>query len=179
MKQINWFFLVAGTFVMIYVMSVTGKSLKTPATPLGILNLELAYNSSKINTVLIAWSGSGENETNRISAAKKNTWLDFIFIFFYALFLFYSCITISDSFTGLTRSLGRFFAAGALNAGLLDIAENAGMLMTLNGFSSNSIALLTAICSAIKWSLALAALFYVLFLGPLYLLRKMNNRNHP
>ena len=173
MKTINWLFLVAGTFIMIYIMASTGRTLTTKATPQGILNLELAYNKSKTNTVLQAWTPSGPNDVNNIRAAIKNTWLDFIFLFFYSLFLFYSCKTLAESFTGFTNKLGIFLAMGALNAGMLDIAENAGMLLTLNGFSSNSISLFTAICSSIKWVLALSALAYILVCSPFVLYKKI------
>lgn len=173
MKKINWLFLVAGTFTMLFIMASTGSSLKTPATPRGILNLELAYNNSKVNTVLEAWAPNGLNRTDNIKIAIKNTWLDFIFLFFYSLFLFYACKTISESFTGFINSFGKFLAVGALNAGLLDILENAGMLITLNGFSTTSISLLTTICSVIKWILALSALVYILFIGPFFIYRKI------
>jgi len=173
MKKINWLFLVAGTFIMIYIMAITGSTLKTAATPHGILDLELAYNSSKAQTILNAWTPINEHGTNNIKAAIKNTWLDFIFLFFYSLFLFYSCKTIAESYTGFISSLGKLLAMGALNAGMLDIAENAGMLFTLHGFTSNGISIFTAICSVIKWVLALSALAYLLLTGPLALLKKI------
>ena len=173
MKTINWIFLVAGTVIMIYVMTVTGKPLKMPATPLGILNLEFAYNASKTGAVMAAWSIPGLNGIDTVQAAIRNTWLDFVFLFFYSLFLFYCCKTIAESFSGFIQKTGKVLALGALYAGLLDIAENAGMLFTLNGFSSNGIALCTTICSVIKWILALSALAYVVLLGPLFILRKI------
>ena len=175
MKKINWLFLVAGTFIMMYIMASTGRSLNTPATPLGILNLEFAYNSSKAHAVIEAWAPTRSNSTDNIRVAIKNTWLDFIFLFFYSLFLFYACKTIAESFTGFVHKLGVLLAMGALNAGLLDIAENAGMLITLNGFSTGSIALLTTICSVIKWILALSALAYLLLAGAFALYRKIKN----
>ncbi|MEP7166232.1 MAG: hypothetical protein ABI741_16135 [Ferruginibacter sp.] len=176
MKKINWLFLVAGTFIMLYIMAITGRSLKTPATPLGILNLEFAYNSSKAHAVLEAWAPIASNGTDNIRVAIKNTWLDFIFLFFYSLFLFYACKTISESFRGFIHKLGIFLAIGALNAGFLDIGENAGMLITLNGFSTGSIALFTTICSVIKWILALPALAYLLLAGPFALYRNIKEK---
>jgi len=173
MKKINWLFLVAGTFIMMYIMASTGRSLNTPATPLGILNLEFAYNSYRANAVIEAWAPIDSNGIDNISVAIKNTWLDFIFLFFYSLFLFYACKSIAESFTGFIYKLGLLFAMGALNAGLLDIAENAGMLITLNGFSTGSMALFTTICSVIKWVLALSALVYVLLAGPFAFYKRM------
>lgn len=172
MKKINWLFIVAGTFMMLYIMVRTGKPLETAATPWGILNLEFAFNVANANAVIKTWALQQTGNISHVKIAIQNTWLDFIFLFFYALFLFYSCKTIAESFEGPLQTMGKFLAMGALNAGLLDIAENAGMLLMLNGFSSNGIALLTSICSFIKWMLALSALLYVLIFGPLYLLKK-------
>ncbi len=172
-KKINWLFLVAGTLIMLYVMASTGRTLKTTATPLGILNLEFAYTSDKVNTVLEAWSPGRSNSTDNIRIAIKNTWLDFIFLFFYSLLLFYACMIISGSCSGFFQKLGMFLAMGALNAGLLDIAENAGMLISLNGFTSNSISMFTTICSVIKWVLALSALAYILLAGPFFVYKRM------
>ena len=77
--------LVAGTFIMMIVMAKTGATLKTPATPKGILDLEFAYNQTKITTVMTAWTDN--SSINNIRVAKENTWFDFIFIVFYSLLL--------------------------------------------------------------------------------------------
>ena len=77
------FFFLAGSLVMIYVMAKTGQPLKTPVTPQGILNLEFAYNSDKVDGIVNNWAS-----INTVTAAKQNTWLDFIFLFFYSGFLF-------------------------------------------------------------------------------------------
>lgn len=74
-----------GSLVMVIVMSKTSATLKTPATPLGILDLEFAYNGTKGGTVLTAWNAN--EKIDNIEVAKFNTWLDFIFLFFYSLFL--------------------------------------------------------------------------------------------
>src|SRR6187399_2153503 len=88
----------AGTLLMIYIMSRTGASLKTPATPLGILNLEFAYDTAKTSVVMNAWAPS--NNIDNIAAAKLNTWVDFLFIFFYSFFLFFACTKIAETFRG-------------------------------------------------------------------------------
>jgi hypothetical protein len=57
---------------------------------------------------------------------------------------------------------GNLVAKGALLAGILDIIENAGMLLTLNGQGSSAISFCTTFVSVIKWGLALIAVLYVL-----------------
>lgn len=157
-----------GTIIMIYFMSRTGAPLKTPVTPNGILNLEFASDSTKVNTILTAWRLNPGVDI--IEAARKNTYLDFIFIFFYALFLYLASIKLNKLFGGKFGKAGKRIGLGALLAGGLDVLENAGMLVSLSGHTSNPVALFTVICAAIKWALAGIAVLYVMT-GAISLLR--------
>lgn len=157
MKKYALLILLLGTLIMIVVMGKTGAPLKTAATPNGILQLEFAYNTEKTSTVIQAWAPDGNS--NRIHAAQINTYLDFIFLFFYTLFLFFTC----DKIARISKSkTGAMIANGIIWAGLLDVLENAGMLFTLAGNTSGTIAFMTTFFSVIKWALAAAAVLYVL-----------------
>ena len=125
------------------VIAKTGAPLKTPSTPEGILDLEFAYHKAAASVVVNSWAGTGG--FNIIRAAKVNIWLDFIFLFFYALLLYYSCNAIASSFDGFLFIAGRLIAKGALAAGLLDVIEKAGMLITLNGMLSNGTTMVTVV----------------------------------
>ena len=159
-----------GSLVMVIVMAKTSATLKTVATPLGILNLEFAYNSAKAGTVLNAWQPN--KKIDNIEVAKVSTWLDFIFLFFYSLFLFTGCKILSANYSEAIQNAGMMLAKGAILAGLLDIVENAGMLFTLHGNTNNTFLFLTAAASIIKWILALVALTYLLVFGVGHLFRK-------
>ena len=159
-----------GSLVMVIIMAKTSTTLKTSATPLGILNLEFAYSSTKAGIVLNAWQPN--EKIDNIEVATFNTWLDFIFLFFYSLFLFTGCKILSANYSGTIQNAGLMLAKGAILAGLLDIVENVGMLFTLHGNSNNVILLLTTAASIIKWILALAAVAYLLVFGAGYLARK-------
>ena len=152
-----------GSLTMAVIVTISGESLKTKDTPMGVLNLEFAYNSAKTTTVLNAWAPNAS--VDNIEVAKHNTWLDFIFLFFYSIFLFLASKAISRLFGGSFGRAGKLIARGALIAGLLDILENTGMLITLSGSGSDTIALFTTICSVAKWLLALVAVLYVLMAG--------------
>lgn len=168
MKKYFLLFFLIGSLAMTVVMTKTGEPLKTPATPHGILDLEFAYNTAKTNTVINTWASI--NSVDTIAAAKWNTWLDFVFLFFYAIFLNLASNRLSVSFGGAFGKAGRFIAKGALFAGLLDIIENFGMLLTLSGYGSGPVAFFTSLSSVIKWALALIAVLYVLT-GAIGLLR--------
>ncbi len=138
-------------------MGKTGATLKTVDTTKGILDLEFAYNTSKVSQIINAWSAKAA--VDNISKAKINTYLDFIFLTFYALFLFFICKKVA---TLNTSKVGLLIAKGAILAGVLDIIENIGMLISLSGYPSNIVAIITTICASIKWVLAIVALIYLI-----------------
>ena len=57
---------------------------------------------------------------------------------------------------------GNIIAIAALFAGFFDVLENIGMLLSLHGHISGSIAFFTTFFSVIKWVLAGIAVLYVL-----------------
>ena len=161
-NKITWIILFAGTLAMVYVMRETGKTLKTGTTPKGILDLEFAHNSEKVEAVLNAWSVKGDTGS-AIDDAKRNTYFDFIFLLFYSSFLYCSCILLGRSGSIPTiKKLSVFFAIAALLAGLLDIMENIGMLQSLDGKVSDSIAIFTTFCAGIKWTLVILVILFLL-----------------
>ncbi len=160
MKKLLLPFFLTGTLMMMVVMAKTGSTLKTPATPMGILDLEFAYNMSKTVTVLNAWAPTPQ--LDNITVAKINTWWDFVFLFFYAGFLFIACKKIAATFNGPVARAGNIIAKAAILAGILDILENIGMFITLHGHTSSVVAFGTTFISVIKWLLAIIAVLYVL-----------------
>lgn len=160
MKKLLLPFFFIGTIAMIFVMVKTGAVLKMPETPNGILNLEFAYNTAQTNNIINAWRSTGK--PNNVLAAIYNTFYDFIFLFFYAGFLFLACKKIAANIQGPVARAGNIIARAAILAGILDLLENTGMLLTLHGHASNAIAFLTVFFSVIKWTLAIIAVLYVL-----------------
>lgn len=152
-------------------MQHTGASLKTNETPLGILDLEFASSVSKATIVINAWQKTGNPDN--IQAAKLNTELDFIFLIFYSIFLNIACRSVAMLYTGTVRTLGLIAAFGAIAAGLMDIMENIGMLLTLHGHIYPAVTLLTFTFSVIKWGLALLALMYFVVGGGASLLNSI------
>ncbi len=142
-------------------MRPTGKKLITPQTRLGILDLEFAYDNYHTSKVLSAWQAE-----ERTQAAKENTYIDFGLLFFYSAFIFYCCKNLAENFTGRFRKYGLLLAKGAIIAGLLDIFENTGMLISLSGNPSALLSLITATCALVKWLLAISGALYLIFAAP-------------
>jgi hypothetical protein len=172
MRVTSFAIITAGTLLMVWVMQKTGAPLKTTVTPFGILNLELASSESQVSAILNTW------DADKVDAAKLNTALDFIFLVFYSLFLFTACNTIAQRFTGFVRQTGIALAYGALAAGMLDVVENIGMLVSLYGNTSDWVSIITCLAAVIKWVLALAALAFVLIMAIPYWMSKNNGPQH-
>lgn len=163
MQKYFFLFISVGCLLMILVMIKTGASLKTAATPKGIIDLEFAYTQQKVEAIKNVWNADGKSEN--ILAAKINIQLDFIFLVFYTLFLHMACNKLAALFSNEIAKWGIAAATGALAAGLFDIIENLGMLLSLHGFSQPPIPLFTVIFSVLKWLLVLNAVLYCLIAG--------------
>ena len=149
-----------GTIVMIVVLQQQGKGLRTAHTPLAIVSLELANTEEDAQEVLTAWKPT--TSINLIKTAQINIRLDFIFIFFYSLFLFTACRKIRYHSQKWQKKAGKNFAYGALIAGGFDVFENIIMLDTLNGDYGFFSTLFTFICVVIKFILIAFAILYIL-----------------
>lgn len=169
-------FFILGTIAMILVMGKTGKPLKTPSTPAGIVNLEFAYNKKKVDSVFKAWEIN--TPSSKINVAKTNTYWDFLFIFFYAGLLYLASKKLSGIYrtgTGFEKA-GKRIAVLALNAGLLDVIENGCMLQLLNGNMQNWLATTATVCASVKFTFLFIAVMYVFVSLPLSAYAKFRNR---
>lgn len=163
MQKTYWILLAIGTVVMIIIMRETGKSLVTPYTPAGIINLELSRSRTNVRNILNIWSSSNGDQTNNIRVAKNNTYLDFLFILFYVPFLYFSSIWATKQFHKRSgwASLGNYVTWFCLIAGALDILENIGMLLSLHEHLNTTTILFTFSCSLLKWLLVAVTLTYL------------------
>ena len=160
MKKIIIPLFLFGTGFMMYLMSETSALLKTPATKMGIINLELASDTAKTNAIIHAWAATANSD--KINVAKINTYLDLLFLFFYAGLLFLLCNVVANNSTGKAATIGHLIANAAIVAGIADVMENTGMLFSLNGLMSSIVSFCTAFFSIIKWSLVIIAILYAI-----------------
>ncbi|MBI2729418.1 MAG: hypothetical protein HYX40_01465 [Sphingobacteriales bacterium] len=149
-----------GTFGMLVFLQIQGKSLRTSKTPLAIVSLELAKSPEEAREILNVWKPA--NSINLTAVARKNILLDYIFIFFYSLFLFAACRKIRYHSSKWQKMAGKNFAYMGLAAGGFDIAENIFMLRTLDGNYDAITTLITFVCAATKFILIGFAVLYIL-----------------
>lgn len=139
---------------MIIVLRWQGRSLKTPASPGSIIDLEFADTPLRLQELLAVWN---------ISAVKGNIWLDFLFIVCYVLFLsIASEICAMKWREEIMRQIGFTLARIAYMAGMLDIAENLLMLQSIAGNFTPTSLQLTYYCAAVKFILVAVILLYLL-----------------
>lgn len=170
MNKMRFLLLICGTVLMMVVMAKTGSSLKSTEAPHGILNLELANTKLATSKIINQWKQI--TSTDVVYNAKLNTWLDFIFIFFYSFFLFYCCRFLTVNSTGWLNNIGHRITRASLIAGLFDIFENTGMFISLNGHVSDANSIFTAVCASSKWLIVIFAVSYIVIVGAILLYQK-------
>jgi hypothetical protein len=133
-------------------------ALRTPQSPAGILSLQLAPSPSKVRAIVGAWDRDGQ-----MSAAWRSLWLDLPFIALYVLALasLASLVGAATAAGGLLPAAhGETVAAVgvllSLVTGVLDLIENAGLVMALRGHSAQPVPLITAAAATAKMLLLLA-----------------------
>ena len=145
-------------------MRFQGVTLKTAATPGGILNLEFANSPAKLSEVLTAWD---------LNIAKQNIWIDFLLIPSYVLLLSMLTAFCSNKWNkGFFEKLGSIIVRAVFVAGVLDIAENLLMLESIAGNYTPSSLWLTYYCASIKFLIVLLSVLYVLISIPVLLKTK-------
>jgi hypothetical protein len=158
------FLLFSGTLIMMGIVLYTGAPLQTKKLPGGIVELELAGSYKKVQYVIETWKNGAANGMNLIGIAKTNTYLDFFFLLFYAPFLYGFARNLAKQAPRKNNfySLLHKFAMAALIAGVLDILENGGMLLSLFQYGSPMITMFTLAMSSIKWLLILVLISLIL-----------------
>src|SRR5215207_7824727 len=109
------------TVLMVIIMRYQGRSLLTPVSPRGIIDLEFAETTERLRQLRLFWNTAD---------LRNNVYLDFLFIVVYTGFLFHSCRWIG---TGESKKTPELFSGMALAAGFFDVCENFMMLMAWNG----------------------------------------------
>lgn len=162
--------------MMIVLMFLQGRPLKTPATSGGILTLEFAPTQMDVDAVLDTWAEASTPSTDIINTAIVNTKIDFVFLFCYSLFLM-SC-ALQLSLRSVNKKIWQIIAGTSVIAGLLDVVENIGMLQSLQENGSDRIALMTTLAAYFKWALVLIVITF-LIIGFLKKILQRKNKHTP
>ena len=165
------FTLFIGTVAMIVVMRMHGAVLITPVSKAGIVSLELAKTGKQASEIINVWKYL-EPPPNLIQQAITNTYIDFLFLLFYSLFLYAVCWSYSLRQQAPWASLSRILAMAALLAGLCDVIENYFMLQMLEQQVTETRAYLSWLFAAIKFMLLIPVVLWSLICLPLLFRRK-------
>ncbi len=154
-------FLLTVTMVMIAVMRWHGAPLITPVSKAGIVSLELAKTTKQASKIINVWKHLKESP-DLIRHAITNTYIDFVFIIFYSLFLYSYCTFISTKQKQFPAGISRTLGMAALTAGFCDVVENYFMLLQLEQHVSATNAFLVWFFALIKFILLAATVLWCL-----------------
>jgi hypothetical protein len=135
---------------MVVIMQWQGKSLKTPTSLHGILDLEFAGNHVRLNELITVWEPAN---------VYINIGLDFIFIISYVSFFLEACrfINYTKTFRKSTKTIGIL----SISAGILDILENFFMLRAFSATGGKAIAIAGYFAAAKFFLIAVVVLFII------------------
>lgn len=135
-----------------------GKPLaQLPKTKAGIVSLEFAKTKQRADEIVTYWSSNGLQEH-----AINNTSLDYLFIFFYGIFLFASIWMISFKQKKPYKTISQAIAFFGLIAALFDVIENYFLFKMLAFSCTDTEIYITWWLAAGKFLLVAIALFWIL-----------------
>lgn len=146
-------------FAMSYWVGVTGAVLRTTASPLGIVSLELAGTPAVAERILTAWGETG------IAAAQFNIQIDFLYLITYGIALSVGCAVSRvwwQRRSAAMARLGALLTWAMLIAACSDAAENAMMWQGMNDTTNALWPALARIFALVKFALLLAGLLYIM-----------------
>lgn len=124
----------------------------------GIVDFELAFTGEKSATILAAWGEEGRD------AAIAQTWLDYLYLVVYGLFLWLAVKAVRDG--ALRRGWTRYARPGGaiailpLVAAGADALEDLFLLLALGGHGGDAAPLLASCFAVVKFvAIAVAAVY--------------------
>ncbi|MCO6497263.1 MAG: hypothetical protein J5I50_06330 [Chitinophagaceae bacterium] len=150
--------LLAGALIMMVALRFQGQSLVTPSAPSGILSLEFSKTAADVEKISNEWSG------DKRFAFYLNTVLDYFYLLFYGVFLFFAARFFAAR-SKQFQKFGNYAAIAGITAAALDAIENALMLFNVTIQPVDFIAKLTSTIATTKFLLAGVAVAYVLIMA--------------
>ena len=164
----KWLLSLVFLIVMIILMRYQGKSLESPMSPLGILDLEFARTPERLHQLRLFWNPKD---------LFTNIYLDFLFIISYVWFL----VTISlkiRKHSSLERA-GKWAVTMAFAAGFFDVLENFLMIMIYQGRFDSILLKMVFFLAVIKFALVFLVLFFIVAAIPFLYFKKHKRSRIP
>ena len=162
--------LFAATIFVIATMlwvGIPGNALKQPASPHGIVSLELAYAADSAAKIISAWQQQGI-----LHIAITNVYTDFAFIAAYTIFLLRLLKAVTRKQQEKIKTAAAIVSKATITAGCCDVVENLFMLPMLYGHISNFFATGAGVFATVKFGLIAVILLFIILLFMAGLFRK-------
>ena len=150
------------TLVVMVVMNGVGAPLSTGAAPQGIISFEFAGDVSTAQAILDSW------DMRARAHAGFSLGFDFVFLVLYSTAIAYACAWIASGLRDHARplaALGRLLGWGQWLAALLDGVENTALWTILANGPSAPWPQVAWWCAAVKFTLVILGLVYVILGG--------------
>lgn len=149
-------------------MRYQGKSLVSPVSPLGILDLEFARTPERMQELRLFWNPKD---------LFTNIYLDFLFIISYVWFLVLLSMKIRKQ-SGWERA-GKWAVTMAFVAGFFDVLENFLMIMVYQGRFDSVLLQMVFFLAVLKFALIFLVLFFIIAALPFLYFKKHKRFKFP
>lgn len=145
------------TPLFILIMALHSQPLKVEGvTPLGIIDLEMAGTVARAMEIYKNWS------PDLIITARRNIYIDFLFLVSYGTFLYTATLSLAKWFDNPFKKIGIVISILSVVAAAFDALENILLLSTLAAHFKKEIVASTFIFSSIKFIIAGVAILYIM-----------------
>lgn len=159
--------LLAATLYIGAILTQQDKPLQTPKTPRGILEMESVWSSQRAGEVREAWGAQG------IDSARKQVYLDFLFLVLYPVLVSFVCAWFAGGLSGKMAMYGVMVSWAVLLCAPLDAVENLAILKMLSGAIQQPFPAIATIAAGIKFSLLFGGFFYILVGGLVFVFTRL------
>jgi hypothetical protein len=153
-------FLLSVTLFFFLLLRYQGADLIKSYSPKGVVSLEIAPTAEATGKIL-----SGFEEDGLMNKTRRNIFIDFFFIPFYAMLFYTLAGSISIRMKGKAATAGVLLAFFSLIAGLLDVFENILILLATYGLYNDITAILKTFFASAKFLLLFVAFMYIILFG--------------
>jgi len=161
MKKNLLYFTLIGTVLSYVVLFFVDIKLQSGDINFGIVSFELAGNINSSSEIVNNWAVN-----NNLSLAAFSIGFDYLFIIFYASFIFIWTSILSDRFYNkAAKYFANFIMIITVIAGIFDMIENYSLMQVLSGSQDNFWPLIAYYFSSFKFIFILIAILYNLIIS--------------
>ena len=159
-QKIMLYVLGISAFLLLMVLNMLDKPLKTASAPMGILSFELAHDFSNTQKILASWDFPAKY------SAALSLYIDYLFLVIYSLFFAFSAFKIAGRLSEMklrAAKIGVYIGWLQIVAGFFDALENYCLIKLLFGSQNEIFSIFASYFATLKFSILIIGIVYIIW----------------